>query len=68
MSRMPPLHIIILGFILVVLGFLLPFLMILHIIESSFLLNFLAYGASVAGLMLGIMGAASYVRRNKRRG
>jgi hypothetical protein len=57
---------ILIGFVLVVLGAVLPFLMVMHILESTFFLNFLAYGASITGLFLGFIGATMYV--NERRG
>jgi hypothetical protein len=56
-----PIQIILLGFFLVLAGVVLPLLMVLQIIQSTFLLDFFCYGASVAGLFLGIIGAASYV-------
>jgi hypothetical protein len=59
---MRPLAMIGLGFILVVLGLLLPFLMVLQVLESTFLLNFVAYGCSIAGIFLGVLGASSYIR------
>jgi uncharacterized membrane protein YqjE len=65
MNRVDPRSYILLGFVLVLLGFVLPFLMVLRIVESSFFLNFLSYGASVAGLLLGLIGAAWYIRMNR---
>ena len=65
MIDMRPLGMIGLGFILVVLGFVLPFLMVLQIVQSSFLLNFVAYGSSIAGLFLGILGASSFIRNRR---
>jgi hypothetical protein len=47
-------------------GVVLPFFMVMRILPSTFTLNFLAYGAMVAGLFLGILGAAMYVRLNKK--
>lgn len=55
------------GFVLVMLGWILPFLMVLHVIPSTFFLNFFSYIASVLGLFLGIWGAALYVIRSRRR-
>ncbi len=57
------------GFILVLLGFLLPFLMVIRLIPSTFFINFFAFGSSIAGLYLGIIGASGlYVeRRHKNR-
>jgi hypothetical protein len=56
----------VIGFALVLLGVVLPFLMVLKVLPSTFTLNFLAYAASVAGLFLGIIGAAMYVSFNKK--
>ncbi|MBI3158624.1 MAG: hypothetical protein HYZ26_03365 [Chloroflexi bacterium] len=65
-SRISPRNLILIGLILVVLGFVLPFMVVLKFIENSFLLSFLAYGAQVSGLMLGIIGAANYSTVNRR--
>ena len=62
-----PLKIILIGFVLVVLGVVLPFLMVLHILESTFFLNYFSYGASLVGLFLGLIGSAYYVRLNKKK-
>jgi len=59
-------NIILVGFFLVLLGFVLPFLIVLKVVESSFFLNFLSFTASVAGLFLGLIGTALYVREHKR--
>jgi uncharacterized membrane protein (DUF485 family) len=58
-----PLSMIALAFLMLVLGFVLPFLMMMRILESTILLNFVAYLVSVFGLVLGIVGASSYTRR-----
>ena len=50
---------------LVVAGVVLPLLMVLGVLKSTFALNFIAYFASVAGLFLGIIGGATYARRHK---
>ena len=44
------------GIFLMLVGIVLPFLMSIRVVESTFLLNFLSYGASVAGLSLGSIG------------
>jgi hypothetical protein len=54
-----------LGLFLMVLGIVLPFLIVIQILESTFFLNFFSWGASVAGLSLGIIGFAMY-SRNRR--
>ncbi len=66
MSRWDPRAIIALGFVLVLFGAAMPWLMVLQIVRSTFWLNFLSYAASVSGLFLGIVGAAFYVRLHKR--
>jgi hypothetical protein len=52
------------GLFLMVLGMALPFLMVIKVLESTFVLNFLAWGASAAGLMLGMIGVAMYSRES----
>jgi hypothetical protein len=53
------------GFVLVMVGALLPFLMVQHILRSTLLLNFFAFAISVSGLFLGVTGVANYVSRNR---
>ena len=45
---------LLLGLGLVTLGMALPFLMVIQVLDPSFVLSFLAYGASLAGLTLGV--------------
>ena len=54
-----------LGVILMLTGILLPFLMLMKVLESTFFLNFFSWGASVAGLALGTIGFAMYSRGGK---
>ena len=67
MIRTHPKTIIVIGFFLVLLGFVVPFLMVLQIIKAGFLLSFLSFAASISGLFLGVIGAASYIRLDKRK-
>ena len=60
-----PRFLLTLGLILMLLGIILPFLMVIHVIESTFFLNFFSWGASVVGLALGMIGVATSVRMNK---
>jgi len=62
-----PLQLILLGFLLSLLGVILPFMMVLHRIPSTFFLNFFSYTASVCGLILGIAGAALYIRQSRNK-
>jgi len=54
-----------LGLILMLLGIILPFLMVIKVLESTFFLNFFSWGASVAGLAFGTIGFATYARTTK---
>ena len=65
MRAMQPWKLILIGFVLVLFGFVAPFLMVMKVVPSSFILNFLSYGASVVGLFLGLIGAALYVRTHR---
>lgn len=60
-----PRFLLFLGLFLMVLGIVLPFLIVIRVLESTFLLNFFSWGASVAGLALGMVGFAMY-SRNRR--
>jgi hypothetical protein len=55
-----------LGLFLMLLGVILPFLMVIKVVESTFFLNFFSWGASVAGLSFGTIGFALYERVRKR--
>lgn len=55
-----------LGVFLMLLGIVLPFLMVLHVLESTFFLNFFSYGASVAGLAFGTIGFALWSRTRRK--
>jgi hypothetical protein len=61
-----PKRIILLGFFLVLGGAILPFLMVLRVLEPTFFLSFLSYGASVAGLALGLVGISMLSDRRDR--
>lgn len=58
---------ILIALILLFLGFALPLFMILGIMDSTYLLNFLAYGSSVLGLFLGIVASARIVIRSRNK-
>jgi hypothetical protein len=51
-----------LSIILMLLGIIIPFLMVIQMLESTFFLNFFSWGASVAGLAFGTIGFALYSR------
>ncbi len=55
------------GFILLVIGVVLPLLMVLQIIPSTFFLNFFSYGASFVGVIVGLLGAMMLIVRSRKR-
>jgi hypothetical protein len=61
-----PKFLILIGFFLVLAGAVLPFLMVTRVLASTFLLNFTSFGATMAGLLLGMVGAATYVRVQRK--
>ncbi len=67
MTSLDPKVLLGVGFALLVIGVVLPFLMVLNVIESTFFLNFFSYGASLVGLVLGLLGAMSLIARNRNR-
>lgn len=54
-----------LGVGLMLFGVIIPFLMILRIIETSFWLSFLSYGASVSGLVIAFLGLFMYAKKDR---
>ena len=44
----------------------LPFLMLVQIVPSTFFLNFFAFTASLVGLIMGVAGASLYVHEHRK--
>ena len=63
---MQALSLIFIGFVFSLLGFALPLLIVIHVIPSTFFLNFFAAGSMMVGLVLGILGASQYVRYHRK--
>jgi hypothetical protein len=61
-----PLVLLIIGFVLVVIGAAIPWLIVLRFIESTFFLNFLSFGSTVSGLLIGIIGTAGFVQGRRK--
>ncbi len=63
-------YLLLIGFLMMVVGIILPFLMVTKIIESTFFLNFFSYFLQVGGLFMGIVGVGYLVsfRKSKNRG
>ncbi len=55
------------GVVLLLLGFILPMLMVMQVVQSTLFLNFFSYIASVAGLMLGVIGLVFMTSRYRRK-
>ena len=55
------------GIICVVLGFVLPFMIVLGYIENTFALSFFIYILQVVGMILGVMAAASLSLERRRK-
>lgn len=58
---------IFIGFLMVLFGFIVPFLMVIKVIPASYFWGFLSYGISVVGLFLGLIGGSQYIQVNRRR-
>ena len=58
-------RLIALGFILVTLGMILPYLMVIQAVPTGYFLSFLSYASTTGGLFLGLIGAATYVKENR---
>jgi len=54
-----------LGLILLLIGCIIPYLMIMQVLPSTFPLNFLAWSATTSGLIFGFIGSAMWVKMNK---
>ena len=67
---MAPWKLIAIGLVLVIIGVIGPVLMVLELVETTYWLSFVSYGASTCGLILGMTGSAFYARgriRDKER-
>ena len=64
--KLTPGKLIIIGVVLNLVGFVLPLLMVIQLIESTFFLNFTAYSLSVIGLVVGLIGMVFLVKVNRQ--
>jgi hypothetical protein len=60
-----PRFLLILGSVLLLVGWTIPLLTLMRMIPSTFLLNFIGWGASVLGLFLGFFGGAMWVKMSR---
>ncbi len=62
-----PKRLLVTAILLMVFGVLMPLLMVIKVVESTFFLNFLSYGSTTLGFLLGIISvAASQLKQKKR--
>ncbi|MBT9166142.1 MAG: hypothetical protein DDT25_00815 [Chloroflexi bacterium] len=66
MKQAPSVRLIILGFGLLLIGAVLPFVMVIRLLESTFLLNFVAATSSIGGLTVGLIGIVQYDRSRRQ--
>lgn len=59
------LRLLAIGFTLLVVGVVLPFLMVIRVVESTLFLNFVAVVCTIGGLTTGFLGMAHYFRSGK---
>lgn len=69
MIRISPRNMILIGILLMITGWVMAALLVMKVLESTFLTNFLAFTASNLGLFLGIAGLGMVVdvRRKAKR-
>lgn len=62
-----PERLIAIAVIMLLFGCIMPFLMVIQVVTSTFFLNFLSFAASVGGLFIGIIGIAQLRTRPKNK-
>ena len=67
MSFFTPIRMLIIGGIFVVASVVLPLLMVVKVLESTYFLNFFSYTIGLVGTFMGIAGASMYVKYNRRK-
>ncbi|MDQ7793107.1 MAG: hypothetical protein RDU89_01650 [bacterium] len=63
-----PTRLLVVSAILILAGWLLPFLMVLKLLTPSFTLSFLSYASLLAGMMTGLVGVLQLGRLRRREG
>lgn len=62
-----PERLIAIAVIMLLFGCIMPFLMVIQVVTSTFFMNFLSFALSVAGLYIGILGIAQMRTRTKNK-
>ena len=60
-------RLLVVGFFMVLIGAVLPFLILVGVFPSTFLSNFISFASSVIGVFLGVLGIATYVGKIRRK-
>jgi len=55
------------GFLMVLTGAVLPFLIVMRVLPSTFTLNVLAYSTSTIGIFMAVLGVAMYVGEERQK-
>jgi len=66
MKHITPGRLMFIGFLCVLMGVVLPFFMVMQVLESTLFLNFFSFIISLIGIIIGVIGSAYYVRINRR--
>jgi hypothetical protein len=67
LDRLTPAKILLIAFGLLLAGWILPVLMVMQIIPSTYFLNFFSYTAQLLGTILGFIGTLSIISRSRRK-
>lgn len=54
------------GMGLMLIGVIIPLLILIKVIESTFFLNFFSYTCQITGLVVAMLGLVTYVRTRKK--
>lgn len=65
MRSLSPFGLMALGFVMLLAGFAIPFLMIIQVLQPSFLGALLSYALSLVGLIVGVIGTAVFARQRQ---
>ncbi len=65
MKHITPTRLFLIAFFFVLLGVVLPFLMVMDVLESTYFLNFFSFIISLIGVVIGVIGSAFFVRINR---
>lgn len=66
MGRFNPVGMLVVGTLLMILGVILPLLMVIKVLQSTFFLAFISYGASTMGMFLAFLGLFMIVRFRRK--